>query len=122
MRDVRYSQALGRVASLVTNGSVHLWDPHLRLASTVRSRCGYKECHPDPTVRTCCTTSAGSGWELALRLGLGLQPAVTWFSLSSPFLHHPGAGDAESRAAAARGACSWRNRAEAEALLPCLRC
>ena len=36
VRDVQYNQSLGRVASLVTNGSVQLWDPHLRLAGTVR--------------------------------------------------------------------------------------
>lgn len=35
VRDVQYSQNVGRIASLVTNGSVHLWDPHLRLANTV---------------------------------------------------------------------------------------
>ena len=37
VRDVQYNQSLGRVASLVTNGSVQLWDPHLRLAGTVRA-------------------------------------------------------------------------------------
>ncbi len=39
MRDVQYSPQLGRVASLVTSGAVHLWDPHMRLARTVRARC-----------------------------------------------------------------------------------
>jgi len=39
VRDVQYSPQLGRVASLVTSGAVHLWDPHLRLARTVRARC-----------------------------------------------------------------------------------
>lgn len=37
VRDVQYNQSLGRIASLVTNGSVQLWDPHLRLAGTVRA-------------------------------------------------------------------------------------
>ena len=37
VRDVQYNQSLGRVASLVTSGSVQLWDPHLRLAGTVRA-------------------------------------------------------------------------------------
>lgn len=37
VRDVQYNQSLGRVSSLVTNGSVQLWDPHLRLAGTVRA-------------------------------------------------------------------------------------
>lgn len=37
VRDVQYNQSLGRVASLVTNGSVQLWDPHLRLAGMVRA-------------------------------------------------------------------------------------
>ncbi|KAK9827700.1 hypothetical protein WJX81_001747 [Elliptochloris bilobata] len=36
VRDVQYNQTLGRIASLVTSGSVHLWDPHLRLARTVK--------------------------------------------------------------------------------------
>jgi hypothetical protein len=39
VRDVQYSPQLGRVASLVSSGAVHLWDPHLRLARTVRVRC-----------------------------------------------------------------------------------
>ena len=36
VRDVKYSERLGRLATLTTNGLVQLWDPHLSPIRTVR--------------------------------------------------------------------------------------